>query len=108
MSGLADRSEHGNVHGRVEVDGAPPPHPTRWRTTTAGRLLHESPTPLGTVGQQIGYASEFAFSKAFEREFGMAPGRCRLAAGATRAPAASGRGPRTTGRAPRADLTGAA
>jgi AraC-like DNA-binding protein len=58
--------------------GQPPlTYLTWWRMTIAGRLLRESDEPLGTVARQVGYRSEFAFAKAFKREFGAAPGRYR-------------------------------
>jgi AraC-like DNA-binding protein len=50
---------------------------TWWRMTTAGRLLRESDAPLRTIAQQAGYLSEFAFAKAFKREYGLSPGRYR-------------------------------
>ncbi|MFC1411384.1 AraC family transcriptional regulator [Streptacidiphilus sp. N1-12] len=50
---------------------------TWWRMTMAGRLLRDSDMPLSVVAQRVGYSSEFAFSKAFRREFGTAPGRYR-------------------------------
>jgi transcriptional regulator GlxA family with amidase domain len=31
------------------------------------------------IARQVGYSSEFAFSNAFRREFGIAPGRFRRA-----------------------------
>ncbi|GAA2432770.1 AraC family transcriptional regulator [Streptomyces mauvecolor] len=58
--------------------GRPPlAYLTWWRMTTAGRLLRTSDAPLGAVAEQAGYASEFAFAKAFKREYGVAPGRYR-------------------------------
>lgn len=58
--------------------GEPPlTYLTWWRMTLAGRLLRESDAPLSTVAQRIGYSSEFAFAKAFKREYGIAPGRYR-------------------------------
>jgi AraC-like DNA-binding protein len=60
--------------------GTPPlTYLTWWRMTTAGRLLGESDAPLSAVAEQVGYSSEFAFAKAFKREFGIAPGRYRRA-----------------------------
>lgn len=50
---------------------------TRWRMTTAARLLRESEAPLTAVAAQTGYGSEYAFAKAFKREFGLAPGGYR-------------------------------
>lgn len=58
--------------------GEPPlTYLTWWRMTVAGRLLRDSDAPLSVVAEQVGYASEFAFAKAFKREFGIAPGRYR-------------------------------
>jgi transcriptional regulator GlxA family with amidase domain len=45
--------------------------------TTAARLLRETDLPLRSVAERTGYATEFAFGKAFKREFGTAPGRYR-------------------------------
>ncbi len=50
---------------------------TWWRLTLAGRLLREGDQPLRVIAQRTGYASEFAFAKAFKREYGTAPGRYR-------------------------------
>lgn len=58
--------------------GQPPlAYLTWWRMTTAGRLLREAGDPLRTVAEQAGYTSEFAFAKAFKREYGVAPGQYR-------------------------------
>ncbi|MFE0177710.1 AraC family transcriptional regulator [Streptomyces sp. NPDC059002] len=59
--------------------GTPPlAYLTWWRmTTAAGWLRGADDAPLRAVAERAGYASEFAFAKAFKREFGMAPGRYR-------------------------------
>ncbi|WP_331750505.1 MULTISPECIES: AraC family transcriptional regulator [unclassified Streptomyces] len=58
--------------------GEPPmAYLTRWRMTTAARLLRESNAPLTTVAARTGYGSEFSFAKAFKREYGLAPGGYR-------------------------------
>lgn len=58
--------------------GEPPmAYLTRWRMTTAARLLRESDAPLTAVAARAGYGSEFAFAKAFKREYGLAPGGYR-------------------------------
>jgi AraC-like DNA-binding protein len=45
--------------------------------TTALRLLRDGDAPLGTIAEQIGYTSEFAFATAFKRQYGTAPGKYR-------------------------------
>jgi AraC-like DNA-binding protein len=58
--------------------GQPPlAYLTWWRMTTAARMLRESGQPLNVVAAKVGYASEFAFSAAFKRRYGVAPGRYR-------------------------------
>jgi AraC-like DNA-binding protein len=58
--------------------GRPPlTYVTWWRMVTAGRLLREEDIPLRLVAQRTGYTSEFAFAKAFRREYGVAPGTYR-------------------------------
>ncbi|MGV9412709.1 AraC family transcriptional regulator [Nocardia sp. NPDC003693] len=58
--------------------GEPPlSYLTRWRLTTAAKLLREQDTPVSTVATRTGYTSEFAFAKAFKREYGLPPGRYR-------------------------------
>ncbi|GAB3407055.1 AraC family transcriptional regulator [Flindersiella endophytica] len=60
--------------------GQPPlTYVTWWRMVLAARLLRESDAPLAAVAQRAGYASEFAFARAFKREFGVAPGGYRKA-----------------------------
>ncbi|MFB7663670.1 AraC family transcriptional regulator [Kitasatospora sp. NPDC056138] len=58
--------------------GEPPlAYLTRWRMTTAATLLRQSDTSIGSVGEQVGYGSEFAFAKAFKRAHGLPPGQYR-------------------------------
>jgi AraC-like DNA-binding protein len=58
--------------------GEPPmAYLTRWRMTTAAKRLRESDVPVATVAVHAGYGSEFAFAKAFKREYGLAPGAYR-------------------------------
>lgn len=58
--------------------GEPPlSYLTRWRMLTAARLLRDTDTPLASVARKVGYQSEFAFAKAFKREYGLAPGQYR-------------------------------
>ncbi|WP_081438578.1 AraC family transcriptional regulator [Pseudofrankia asymbiotica] len=58
--------------------GEPPlAYLTRWRMTSAARTLRQQNVPLSVVAHQVGYTSEFAFAKAFKREYGLAPGAYR-------------------------------
>jgi AraC-like DNA-binding protein len=56
-----------------------PPHAylAHWRLTVAGRYLRESDLSLAEVAHRVGYVSEFAFAKAFKRDYGIAPGGYR-------------------------------
>jgi AraC-like DNA-binding protein len=53
---------------------------TWWRMTLAGRLLRSGDQPLRAIAAQAGYGNEYAFSKAFKRELGIAPSRYRAEA----------------------------
>ncbi|WP_193474190.1 helix-turn-helix domain-containing protein [Streptomyces griseomycini] len=58
--------------------GRPPlAHPAWLRGTATGRLLRSGDTPLRVVAERLGCPSEFAFAKAFRREYGIPPGRYR-------------------------------
>lgn len=62
--------------------GQPPLGYLTWlRMTNAGRLLRETDTPLRALAARCGYGSEFAFAKAFKREYGVPPGGYRRRAG---------------------------
>ncbi|WP_425554576.1 helix-turn-helix transcriptional regulator [Kribbella sancticallisti] len=62
----------------TEAVGEPPlTYLSRWRMTTAARLLRDHDRSLAAVAKEIGYTSEFAFAKAFKRDFGLAPGAYR-------------------------------
>ncbi|MGW2746834.1 AraC family transcriptional regulator [Streptomyces sp. NPDC001450] len=58
--------------------GRPPmAYLTWWRLTLAATRLRDSDVPLATVARETGYASPYALSHAFSREFGTTPGRYR-------------------------------
>ncbi|WP_051133367.1 AraC family transcriptional regulator [Nocardia paucivorans] len=59
------------------VGTAPMTYLTHWRMTLAAHLLHDTDLGLAAVARRVGYSSPFAFSHAFKREFGVAPGRYR-------------------------------
>jgi AraC-like DNA-binding protein len=64
----------------TELTGRPPlAYLTWWRMTIAARLLTSSDVPLQAIAGRVGYSSEYAFSKAFKRELGLAPSRYRVA-----------------------------
>lgn len=83
---VASLAEHASMSRAVfarrfaEMVGEPPlAYLTRWRMTTAGKLLRTSDLPVEAVARQSGYLSEFSFARAFKREFGIAPGGYRRA-----------------------------
>ncbi|MFF0477260.1 AraC family transcriptional regulator [Streptomyces sp. NPDC004284] len=68
--------------------GRPPmAYLTWWRLTRAAALLRDTGDPLATVARRVGYASPYALSHAFRREFGTTPGQYR---GGAVTPSASG------------------
>ncbi|MFI1914415.1 AraC family transcriptional regulator [Nocardia sp. NPDC020380] len=81
VQSLADRSGLSRAafaRKFTSMVGEPPlAYLTRWRLTTAARLLREDDIPVGAVATRAGYSSEFAFGKAFKREYGLAPGQYR-------------------------------
>jgi AraC-like DNA-binding protein len=64
--------------------GEPPlAYVTRWRMQKAAGLLRQSSATLANIAERVGYDSEAAFSKAFKRAVGSAPGAYRRAAKAS-------------------------
>lgn len=58
--------------------GEPPlTYLTRHRMRLAARQLAGSTAPISRVADQVGYASEAAFSQAFKREYGLSPSAWR-------------------------------
>ncbi|MCX4539567.1 AraC family transcriptional regulator [Streptomyces sp. NBC_01565] len=58
--------------------GRPPmAYLTWWRLTFAATLLRDTQDPLAAIAHRVGYATPYAFSHAFNREFGTTPGRYR-------------------------------
>lgn len=60
-------------HFRTIAGSAPLTYLTEWRMRLAERALREESTPVATVAQSLGYASESAFSHAFKRVTGNSP-----------------------------------
>jgi AraC-like DNA-binding protein len=50
---------------------------TQWRLHLAHRALADTRTPMIEIAETAGYGSEAAFSRAFKRQFGHAPGAVR-------------------------------
>jgi AraC-like DNA-binding protein len=50
----------------------------RRRLDHGAQLLRYTELPLASIASQLGYSTEFSFSSAFRRGFGIAPGRFRL------------------------------
>ena len=50
---------------------------TRWRMQVAARLLAQGGAKVATIASEAGYDSEAAFSRAFKKATGMAPGAWR-------------------------------
>ncbi|MFB7370085.1 AraC family transcriptional regulator [Streptomyces sp. NPDC056222] len=58
--------------------GRPPmAYLTWWRLTLAATMLRDTQEPLTVIAHRVGYASPYALSHAFSREFGTTPGRYR-------------------------------
>ena len=65
----------------AELVGEPPmQYVARWRMGVALALLEDRSASLAEIAERLGYRSEAAFSRAFKRETGMAPGAARVAA----------------------------
>jgi AraC-like DNA-binding protein len=62
------------------VEEPPLTYVTRWRMQKASRLLETSHAAVAEVAKRVGYDAEAAFSKAFKRWIGAAPGAYRRTA----------------------------
>jgi AraC-like DNA-binding protein len=61
-----------------ELVGEPPlSYVTRWRMCLVAKLLNESDRSLEEIASSIGYESAAALSKAFKRQYGIAPAHFR-------------------------------
>jgi len=61
------------------VGESPMQYLLRWRLALAAHTLRAGRDPISRVAQRSGYESEAAFSRAFKREFGVAPSAWRNA-----------------------------
>ena len=61
-----------------EIVGQPPmQYLSKWRIQVAANLLVQSGAKVATIGSEVGYDSEAAFSRAFKKATGLAPGAWR-------------------------------
>ncbi len=65
---------------RTYVGESPMKYLARWRMLESRELLRDGSLSVAEVAHQVGYQSEFAFSKAFKRFFGRGPGAVRRSA----------------------------
>jgi len=62
----------------IRATGQPPiRYLISWRLSRGAQLLRQTDAPLAAIADQVGYSTEFSFSGAFRREYGMSPGRFR-------------------------------
>jgi AraC-like DNA-binding protein len=68
-----------SLHERfVHFIGQPPmQYLTQWRMQLASGMLRETSAKVLEIALEVGYESEAAFSRAFKRSVGMAPGAWR-------------------------------
>jgi transcriptional regulator GlxA family with amidase domain len=68
-----------SLHERfAHLTGQPPmQYLTRWRMQVAAGLLRDTTAKVVEIALRVGYESEAAFSRAFRREVGVAPGAWR-------------------------------
>ncbi|WTX00137.1 AraC family transcriptional regulator [Streptomycetaceae bacterium NBC_01309] len=62
------------------VGASPLAYLSRVRLDHAARQLRDTNDPLGMIARNVGYASEYALSRAFTRELGVPPSRYRRTA----------------------------
>jgi AraC-like DNA-binding protein len=61
----------------AKVGEPPAAHLTRWRMDLAAQRLRDTDDTVGAIARSLGYASEYAFNRAFARARGAPPGRYR-------------------------------
>jgi AraC-like DNA-binding protein len=74
-------SSRSNVAKRfTDMVGQPPmQYLTQWRMQVASNLLSQTGAKIAAIGADVGYDSEAAFSRAFKKATGAAPGAWRAA-----------------------------
>ena len=69
----------------TRVGETPLAYVTRWRMDVAAQSLRDGGDTVAAIATAVGYRSEYAFSRAFSRQRGIAPGRYRREARGRRA-----------------------
>jgi C4-dicarboxylate-specific signal transduction histidine kinase len=59
------------------VGVSPMAYLARWRLLLAARILHDEGLSIREAADRVGYEADAAFSRAFKRQFGVAPSRYR-------------------------------
>ncbi|MDP9794084.1 AraC-like DNA-binding protein [Catenuloplanes nepalensis] len=81
VAGLATEaamSRSGFARRFTDIVGVPPlEYLTRWRMQLAAQRLRSDDAPVRSIAAQVGYTSEFAFSRAFARNQGVPPATYR-------------------------------
>ncbi|WP_428261413.1 AraC family transcriptional regulator [Haliangium sp.] len=78
LAGEVGMSRSSFVRRFGRLVGEPPlGYLTRWRMDVAARLLRETDRPMAQIADRVGYRSEYAFNRAFQRTRGVPPGRYR-------------------------------
>lgn len=81
FAGVAKMSRAAFARRFTELVGVPPlSYLTRWRMELALRALRSSDRTIADIASEVGYDSEFSFSRAFKRHLGAAPSTYRTAA----------------------------
>lgn len=78
LAELARQSRSAFAHRFTELFGqSPAAYVTDRRLDRAAHLLRSTAAPVSKIGRDVGYSSEAAFSRAFQRRFGAPPLRWR-------------------------------
>lgn len=84
LARIAGQSRSGFAAEFTRVVGETPmAHLARWRMHLAAQRLREGGGTIAAIAEDCGYASGFAFARAFRAHYGCAPGEWRMRGGVT-------------------------